>query len=59
MNRCDKWKAGPVDLRWDRDRKVWAAAGGGTEVFLCKSVKCILPNTFIIAFSEVVRENEI
>jgi hypothetical protein len=25
------WKAGPVDLRWNDDRKVWSA-GGGAEV---------------------------
>ena len=29
LKRMDKWKAGPVDLRWDRKRKVWASAGGG------------------------------
>lgn len=23
------WKAGPVDIRWDESRGVWAAAGGG------------------------------
>jgi hypothetical protein len=23
------WKAGPVDIRWDENRGVWAAAGGG------------------------------
>lgn len=27
--RQDKWKAGPVDLRWDDTRKVWVASGGG------------------------------
>ena len=58
MKRFDKWKAGPVDLRWDRDRKVWAAAGGGTEVFLCKSVKCILPNTYADGQNSFTKAND-
>ncbi len=28
LTRSDKWKCGPVDLRWDRVRKVWAAGLG-------------------------------
>ena len=30
------WKAGPVDIRWDEDRGVWAAAsgGGGGEIIM-------------------------
>ena len=41
LKRADKWKAGPVDLRWDRDRKVWTTKG--IDIFLCKTTKCILP----------------
>jgi hypothetical protein len=26
------WKCGPVDLRWDDDRQVWAAGGGGSKI---------------------------
>ena len=26
--RQDKWKVGPLDARWDNDRKVWEASGG-------------------------------
>jgi len=26
-NRADKWKAGPLDVRWDDERKVWSAVG--------------------------------
>ena len=42
LQRTDSWKRGPVDLRWDRERKVW---GGGrfNGVYLSKAVKCILP----------------
>lgn len=29
LNKTDLWKTGPVDLKWDRDRKVWATGGGG------------------------------
>lgn len=29
--RPDTWKVGPVDLRWDADRKVWTAFGSGAE----------------------------
>lgn len=28
LHRSDQWKAGPVDLRWDRDRKVWTGNVG-------------------------------
>jgi hypothetical protein len=38
--RQDKWKAGPVDLRWDDERKVWAAGGGGgsSDIWLSQAV---------------------
>lgn len=29
LQRSDLWKTGPVDIRWDDDRKVWVASGGG------------------------------
>ena len=51
LKRPDKWKAGPIDLRWDRQRKVWTAAGGGggggTDMFLCKATRCIMPKAGI------------
>jgi hypothetical protein len=28
------WKTGPVDLRWDNDRKVWSAGTGGSDIVL-------------------------
>lgn len=28
-----KWKVGPLDARWDEERGVWAAGGGGTAFF--------------------------
>jgi hypothetical protein len=28
--RCDQWKTGPVDLRWDNSRKVWAVGSNVT-----------------------------
>ena len=47
LARSDKWKVGPVDLRWDRERKVWTAGGGAagtvTNFYLCKAAKCVLP----------------
>jgi hypothetical protein len=27
--RSDLWPVGPIDVRWDNDRKVWSASGGG------------------------------
>ena len=27
--RQDTWPVGPIDVRWDEERKVWAAGGGG------------------------------
>ena len=29
-NRADLWKTGPVDLRWDDDRKVWVTGTGSS-----------------------------
>ena len=42
LSRIDKWKTGPVDLRWDTDRKVWTAPGEN-KVYLSKAARCILP----------------
>lgn len=42
LQRIDQWKSGPVDLRWDRERKVWVSPGAN-KVYLCKAAKCILP----------------
>lgn len=32
--RADLWKVGPLDLRWDDDRKLWTPLGGGGGVIL-------------------------
>jgi hypothetical protein len=29
--RADKWKVGPLDIRWDNERKVWTSIGGSTS----------------------------
>ena len=29
LSRSDKWKVGPLDCRWNEERKVWEASGGG------------------------------
>ena len=42
LKRPDKWKVGPVDLRWDRERKVWVPASP-LKISLCKATRCILP----------------
>ena len=42
LQTVDKWKSGPVDLRWDRERKVWVA-NGRNRVYLSKATKCIVP----------------
>ena len=42
MRRPDKWKVGPIDLRWDRERKVWVG-GKFNGIFLSKATRCILP----------------
>lgn len=38
-----KWKMGPVDLRWDDDRKVWT---GGAEVIEGKMLTALTPGNF-------------
>lgn len=42
MKGLGDWKSGPIDLRWDRDRKVWVG-GKFNGIYLSKAVKCILP----------------
>jgi len=42
LKRTDKWKTGPIDLRWDRERKVWVG-GRHNGVYLSKATKCIMP----------------
>ena len=37
--RMDKWKVGPLDVKWDRNRKVWAT-GGATEITLLQAANC-------------------
>jgi len=46
MRRQDRWKVGPVDLRWDPSRKVWVG-GKHNGIYLCKAAKCILPKAGI------------
>ena len=29
--RADRWKSGPLDIRWDNERKVWNASGGSSS----------------------------
>lgn len=32
LQKSDQWKAGPLDIKWDRNRKVWATGGGDFRV---------------------------
>lgn len=41
-NRADQWKVGPLDIRWDNDRKVWNASGGAS--FYIGKLKADLEN---------------
>jgi len=38
--RMDKWKVGPLDVKWDRERKVWATGGAGTDIGLLQAARC-------------------
>ena len=38
--RVDKWKVGPLDVRWDRERKVWTGGGGGADIHLMQASRC-------------------
>ena len=43
------WKTGPVDLRWDDERKVWSGGGGGggtSAFYLCKVTNTYNPTSF-------------
>ena len=44
MRRQDKWKVGPVDLRWDNQRKVWVG-GKHNGIYLSKATKCVMPQS--------------
>lgn len=37
-NRADLWKVGPLDIRWDDDRKVWNASGGGGGIAVARMI---------------------
>lgn len=34
LYNSSKWKAGPIDLRWDQDSGLWAAAGNSVNIAL-------------------------
>lgn len=38
--RMDKWKVGPLDVKWDRERKVWATGGEGAQIGLLQAANC-------------------
>lgn len=40
------WKSGPLDARWDDQRKVWSAGGSSTKVFLSKVTNTYNPSNF-------------
>jgi hypothetical protein len=40
------WKTGPLDARWDDDRKVWAAGGGTSAFYLSKITNVYTPTSF-------------
>lgn len=39
------WKSGPLDVRWDDERKVWAA-GTSTKIYLVKTTNTYNPSCF-------------
>ena len=47
------WKSGPLDVRWDDERKVWAA-GTSTKIYLVKTTNAYNPSHFSY---EVQRSN--
>jgi hypothetical protein len=44
MYKSSEWKAGPIDLRWDEQRKVWTA--GFTTIYLAKMTNQYVPSCF-------------
>ena len=55
--RPELWPVGPIDLRWDDSRKVWAAGGGGcTEELLPPSI--ITNSTDISTLNEFLSSKE-
>lgn len=42
----NKWKSGPVDLRWDNSRRVWTGGGNSTKIYLSKVTNLYTPPSF-------------
>lgn len=40
------WKSGPLDVRWDDERKVWATGGTSTKIYLVKTTNTYNPSCF-------------
>jgi hypothetical protein len=36
-----KWKSGPLDVRWDDEKKVWTSVGGGTPSILFEIIRVL------------------
>jgi hypothetical protein len=49
--RSDLWPIGPIDLRWDRERKVWVGGGGCGEIdppyIMASGTNSSLLNSFV------------
>ena len=37
-SRSDLWKTGPIDFRWDDERKVWSAGGTSTDTKIVRTL---------------------
>lgn len=46
LRNPSSWPAGPVDLRWDPSRGVWAAGGTNTKIYLSKVTNTYNPPNF-------------
>jgi hypothetical protein len=63
VNRADTWKVGPLDIRWDDDRKLWTAgditvAGGGSNVKPFELQENLLPGNSAEAIEQTLTISE-
>lgn len=52
------WKTGPLDVRWDDNRGVWAAGGAGVTVHLVKTTNVWNPSCFSYEVDRAVNASQ-
>ena len=54
LTNSKKWKAGPLDVRWDNDLGIWQATGGGAKMVIARASEDVDNQSYFNA--EVVQQ---